>query len=225
MEKEEVMTRQERMRMFREVETGAVTDAMVQLGVGSWMNGIFPTRPDMVVFGPAVPVQFSIVTPPREPMDQFQIAEKCREGDVLVWNVPSDENICGENIMHFIGNRKLGGLIIDGKTRDFNAIRGMDVQPQFTRGRAIAPAPRNLRAVAESFNVPVSCGGAVVNPGDYVFGDNDGVLIVPERHVDDILRQAGLNMEYEKRMAAALDAGADAAGIHAVAETKKLLAD
>lgn len=218
------MTHQERMAVFKKVETGAVTDAMVQLGVGAWMSGIFPTRPDMAVFGRAVPVQFSIITPPREPIDQFDIVSRCQEGDVLVWNVPSDENICGENIMHFIANRKLGGLVIDGKTRDFNTICKMDVPGQFTRGRAIAPAPRNLRATVDSFNVPVSCGGAVVNPGDYIFGDNDGMLVVPEKHIDRVLQQAILNMEYEKRMEAALDANADADGIHAVAKTKKVIA-
>jgi regulator of RNase E activity RraA len=125
--------------------------------------------------------------------------------------------------MHFAGNRKLGGLIIDGKTRDFNTIAGMDVPPQFTRGRAIAPAPRNLRATPESFNTPVSCGGVVINPGDYVFGDNDGVLVVPEKYIDSVLLQAKLNMEYEKRMEAALNGGADVAAIHAVANTKKLI--
>jgi regulator of RNase E activity RraA len=210
------------MELLKVVETGAVTDAMVQLGVGSWMSGIFPSRPDMAVFGRAIPVQFSIITPPREPIDQFDIVQMCGEGDVLVWNVPSDENICGENIMHFIANRKLGGLVIDGRTRDFNTINSMNVS-QFTRGRAIAPAPRNLRATRESFNVPVTCGGIVVNPGDYVFGDNDGILVVAEKYIDDVLRQAKLNMEYEKRMEAALNTYSNAGQIHEVSRTKKLI--
>ena len=47
----EIMNHQERLAMFQRLETGAVTDAMVQLGVGSWMEGVYPTSPKMKVFG------------------------------------------------------------------------------------------------------------------------------------------------------------------------------
>lgn len=94
--------------------------------------------------------------------------------------------------------------------------------PQFSRGLAIAPAPRNCRCTPEDFNVPVSCGGTVVNPGDYVFGDDDGVLVVPESAIDLILKQAELNMGYEKRMEEALNQDADTAALKKVFATKTL---
>ena len=81
--------------------------------------------------------------------------------------------------MHFLGNRQVNGLIIDGYTRDKATIEEMGI-PQFTKGISIAPVPRNCRATAKDVNVPVSCGGAVVNPGDYLFGDIDGVMVIPE---------------------------------------------
>ena len=76
----EIMNHQERLAMFQRLETGAVTDAMVQLGVGSWMEGVYPTSPKMKVFGRAVTAQFSIVVPPQEPIDQFQLVSMCRPG-------------------------------------------------------------------------------------------------------------------------------------------------
>ncbi len=215
------MTHEERLALFERLETGAVTDAMVQHGVGSWMEGIRPTGKGMRVFGRAVTAQFSIVVPPRQVVDQFELIDRCRPGDVLVWNVPSKANICGENIMHFLSNHKLGGLVIDGYTRDGSVIEEMGV-PQFTRGLAIAPAPRNCRCTPDDINVPVSCGGTVVNPGDYVFGDDDGVLVVPEKHIDTILLQAEMNMGYEKRMEQALDSGADIPALQKVFATKAL---
>jgi 4-hydroxy-4-methyl-2-oxoglutarate aldolase len=218
------MTKEERLKVFSEVETGCVTDAMVQLGVGRWMKDIFPTKPDQVVFGPAVPVQFDIITDPDKIIDQFQIVEMCRPHDVLVWNVPSDANIIGENIVHFIRNSGLGGIIIDGCARDVNTIGTMDL-PAFFRGRAIAPAPRNMRSTKELFNISVACGGTVVNPGDYVFGDNDGVLVVPEKDIDRVLRQAKLNMEYEKRMEAALDRNCTVEDLVEVQRSKQLITD
>ena len=215
------MTHEERLALFEKLETGAVTDAMVQHGVGTWMEGIFPTGKDMRVFGRAVTAQFSIVVPPRQVVDQFDLIDKCQPGDVMVWNVPSKANICGENIMHFLGNHGLNGLIIDGYTRDASVIQSMGI-PQFTRGFAIAPAPRNCRCTPDDFNVPVSCGGTVVNPGDYVFGDEDGVLVVPEKYIDLILKQAELNMSYEKRMEDALNNNADIPALHKVFATKEL---
>jgi len=215
------MTHEERLALFEKLETGAVTDAMVQHGVGTWMEGIFPTGKDMRIFGRAVTAQFSIVVPPRQVVDQFDLIDKCQPGDVMVWNVPSKANICGENIMHFLGNHGLNGLIIDGYTRDASVIQSMGI-PQFTRGFAIAPAPRNCRCTPDDFNVPVSCGGTVVNPGDYVFGDEDGVLVVPEKYIDLILKQAELNMSYEKRMEDALNNNADIPALHKVFATKEL---
>lgn len=215
------MTHEERMAMFAKLETGAVTDAMVQHGVGSWMEGIHPTGKGMRLFGRVVTAQFSIVVPPRKVVDQFELIDLCRPGDVLVWNVPSKANICGENIMHFLGNHQLSGLVIDGYTRDGSVIQGMGI-PQFTRGLAIAPAPRNCRATPDDINVPVSCGGTVVNPGDYIFGDDDGVLVVPEKSIDIILRQAALNMSYEKRMEEALNNNADIPTLQKVFATKIL---
>ena len=68
----------------------------------------------------------------------------------------------------------------------------------------------------------MSCGGAVVNPGDYVFGDDDGVLVVPEKSIDLILLQAQMNMAYEKRMEDALNDHADIPALQKVFATKTL---
>ena len=218
------MTNEERLQIFSEIETGCVTDAMVQLGVGRWMSGIYPNRPDQVVFGPAVPVQFDIITDPDKIVDQFQIVDTCSKHDVLVWNVPSAANIIGENIVHFIRNHELNGIVIDGYVRDFNTIGTMNL-PTFAKGRAIAPAPRNMRTTRELINVPVSCGGVVVEPGDWIFGDNDGVLVVSGRDIDRVLRQAQLNMAYEKRMENALNNNCSLEELAAVQRSKQLIED
>lgn len=218
------MTHEERMKIFSEVETGAVTDAMAQHKVGRWMAGIFPTDPNMTLYGRAFPVQFTLVEPPDKPIDQFKIVSMCPPGDILVWNVPCDGNIIGENIMHFIGNNKVGGVVIDGKTRDYAMICKMGV-PEFTRGLAIKPAPRNMRALPSTINVSIECGGVTVNPGDYIFGDADGVLVVPEESIDLVLRQARLNMEFEKLMEETLNNNATVEQIAEAYKTKRVLKD
>ena len=72
-------------------------------------------------------------------------------------------------------------------------------------------------------NIPVAVGGVVVRPGDYIFGDIDGVMVIPEASVDDVLLQAELNMEYEQRMEQALNQNADYEGLQKVFATKVLL--
>ena len=61
-----------------------------------------------------------------------------------------------------------------------------------------------------------------MNPGDYIFGDGDGVLVVPEKYIDMILLQAEMNMAYEKRMEDALNNNADIPMLQKVFATKEL---
>ncbi len=216
------MTHEERMEILSRIETGCVTDAMAYLSVGKWMCGIFPTNQKTVVYGRAVTVQFNEIKDPEVIIDQFQVVDMCKPGDVLVWNVPSSGNIIGENIMHFAANKGLNGIVIDGYTRDVNIIAEMDI-PQFTKGKAIAPAPRNMRTCKEMINIPVTCGGVIVNPGNYIFGDNDGVLVVPEADIDRVLAQALLNMDAEKNVEETLNNLCSLDELKAVIRAKKTI--
>lgn len=216
------MTHEERLAILSNIETGCVTDAMAYLHTGAWMTGIYPTNPKTSIYGRAVTVQFELVEDQSEIVDQFQLVDLCKPTDVLVWNVPSEGNIIGENIMHFAENKGLNGLVIDGHTRDVNIIAEMSI-PQFTSGKAIAPAPRNMRARKELINVPIQCGGITVNPGDYIFGDNDGVLVVPEESIDRVLAQALLNMDAEKNVETALNAHCSLSDLKSIICAKKTI--
>ena len=99
--------------------------------------------------------------------------------------------------------------------------RAADVDLVFLQMLTYATSYNMLPAIRD-LDVPVNCGGAVVQPGDYIFGDSDGVLVVPEEHIDLILNQAVLNMEYEKRMEQAINENADSSAIAEVFKTKVL---
>ncbi|MHA1812632.1 MAG: RraA family protein, partial [Candidatus Thorarchaeota archaeon] len=58
----------------------------------------------------------------------------------------------------------------------------------FARGRH--PGTMRGRLNVESVGEPVMCGGILVHPGDLVFGDGDGVVVVPREHIDDVLGAA-----------------------------------
>ena len=203
------MTEQERLEIFQQVETGCVSDAMIHFGIGAWMTGIFPADPDAKIYGKAVTAYFDIVTPPRECLTQYELLEMCDPGNVMVWNADAETQIMGDNIYHFAMAHGINGIVIEGHTRDYGAIRAGGGKV-FSRGPSIGSSPTNFRATKDTVNIPVTVGGVVVRPGDYIFGDIDGVMVIPGEHVDKVLKQAQLYMEWEEKIASALKQGMDA---------------
>jgi regulator of RNase E activity RraA len=79
------------------------------------------------------------------------------------------------------------GAVIDGLVRDVKKIEALSF-PVFAAG--IKPVDSKGRGLVVECNRPVECGEVLVHPGDLVFADTDGVVVVPARAVDDVVRSA-----------------------------------
>jgi 4-hydroxy-4-methyl-2-oxoglutarate aldolase len=103
--------------------------------------------------------------------------EQTLPGDVLVVSARGDTTcaVWGGNLTRGLRSRGVRGLIIDGAVRDVTEIRA-DGFPVFARGVATAIGP--VDASAGEINVPIACGGVVVNPGDIIVADEDGIAVV-----------------------------------------------
>jgi 4-hydroxy-4-methyl-2-oxoglutarate aldolase len=112
-----------------------------------------------------------------------------RFGDVLVVDAHGDTAFAlwGGNVSKAVLNRGVAALVIDGSVRDVSEIRALGF-PVFARG--IATAFRGHHVAWGEVNVPVACGGVVVNPGDIVVGDSDGVVVVPRRSAGSVIARA-----------------------------------
>ena len=103
----------------------------------------------------------------------------------------------------------LAGVVIDGAIRDIACIR-RDRFPVFAR--AVVPNAGGAEYAGQT-NIPVQCGGVVVHPGDWIVGDEDGVVVIPADRLDSVMETAVRLAEVEKMIDREIRRGKDLASI------------
>lgn len=107
------------------------------------------------------------------------------EGDILVvkGGAVTDRALLGELMLHYLIPKKIGGVVIDGHIRDLDFIQSECPFPVYARGASPNGPYKNGPG---EINYPISCGDMVVNPGDVVLGDPDGVIVVPQTDLEAV---------------------------------------
>jgi 4-hydroxy-4-methyl-2-oxoglutarate aldolase len=208
------------IEILSRAETGAITDAMRLAGTGSWMSGIFPVNPEFRVCGRAFTVLYEHTMPEQKALNIFHLFDLASPGDVVVMDADTDGAVVGENMMQFMANKNLNGMILDGLTRDAGVINKMDI-PHFSKGRAIGIYSPAFKPVA--YNVPVQCGGVAVEPGDYIIGDIDGVIVLKPNIVKSVIYQLEKVADIEAKMEEALMRNCSVEEICALSAEKKVV--
>jgi 4-hydroxy-4-methyl-2-oxoglutarate aldolase len=153
------------------------------------------------------------VPPGHNPYElEIALIDDLRPGDVAVLGCGRSGRIApwGELLTTASMARGAQGCVTDGLVRDVRAIRELRF-PVFHGG--IGPLDSKGRGEVCAIDVPLECAGVTVNPGDLVFGDADGVVVVPQPVITQTVRNALEKVEGEDRTRDELKQGARLADV------------
>lgn len=175
---------------FKHLPTTAISDATG--GHTNLSSDIKPLADHFKIAGRAITVRL----PDGENGAVLEAIRAANEGDILVIDAKGNKNraVAGDFVISLAKGIGLQGFVVDGVIRDIAAIRELDF-PVFSLGTTVAAGNKNGGG---QVNVPIAVGGVTVQPGDYIIGDVDGVLVVPQEDAERIVAAAETKVDKDK---------------------------
>ena len=183
---------------YRGLASSNVADAM---GRFNFMDPGIRPRSGLSLWGRAVTVNAR----PGDNLMVHKALQLAEPGDIVVvaTNGNTTSAVFGELMCRTAVAQRLGGIVVDGAIRDAEGLTAHGF-PAFSR--SLTPGGCDKDGPGE-INVAVSCGGAVVHPGDIIVGDNDGVAVVPRADAAEVLELVNALVRNEERRIAEIQSG------------------
>jgi len=199
---------EEWVKRFAAIPVANISDCMSRLAAGG--PSLRPMHAGGVLCGPALTVKAR----PGDNLMVHMALNLAVEGDVIVVDAGADltNAIIGERMLAYCVAKKFAGMVIYGAVRDYGWIRNQAF-PVYACGVTHRGPYKDGPG---EINVPISVGGMVVEPGDLMVGDDDGLLCIARDEVASLYPKAEAKFRHESETFAAIGKGDnDAAGYKA----------
>jgi 4-hydroxy-4-methyl-2-oxoglutarate aldolase len=182
------------VEQFRKIDVACISDVLHGLRLSCIYQGLKPLVREWKLCGPALTIR---LIPLQDPGNWFKeehhpatLMDLSQPGDVVVIDQGGriDVAIWGGNTATRAKRIKLGGVVIDGATRDGEGVIEAGV-PTFVRSTTPLHGHGTFRSTCY-MSEPVQLGPAAVAPGDLVIGDSDGIVVIPASRAIEIVKLA-----------------------------------
>lgn len=200
------------IQMKEELYTPVVGDILDRMGLYHQIlpQAIRPLRPDMKIVGYAMPVlMIDVFGPQKKPFGLLTEALDSLQPDE-VYVAAGGLMRCaywGELLTATARVRGAAGAVINGWHRDTPQVLKQD-WPVFSRGCWAQDS--SVRTQVQDFRCPIEVGDVSVKAGDLLFGDVDGVVVIPREHIEEVVEKALEKARDEKKVRAAIEGGMSA---------------
>ena len=169
------------------LSTPDLSDALDRLGIAGQCLGILPLSRSFRLVGRAFTIHYVPVSVERGTVGDY--IDDLGPDDVVVLDNAGrlDATVWGDLLTSTAHRRGVAGTVIDGICRDIDRSIKLDY-PIYSRGNWMRTGKDRVRV--DGINVPVSIGGVRVEPGDYLRGDGDGVVVIPASRIDAVVGAA-----------------------------------
>ena len=192
----------EQMNEFEEkLSTAVICDILDDLGYrNQTMRGnLYPLNENYKLIGHAKTIlAYDVYEMPKEAYKtEIEAIDSISDGDVAVCAASSRNNGFWGELLTTVAIKHGGrGAIVDGAIRDIRQIREMEKDFRvFTAGRN--PLDSKGRCIVADYDCPVECDGVLVHPGDMIFGDIDGIVVVPHTIMEQVFELASKKINSE----------------------------
>ena len=212
---------------LRRVSTATLTVQLAKRGVANtFLSGLRPARPDLRMIGYAHTLRYGAlredVRDVRKGSEDAQklAVETVSPGDVLIMEARGEPGAgtIGDILAARVLARGGAGIVTDGGVRDSPGVADLGIPTYFLAPNA---ASLWLKHIPLDVDIPISCAGTLVMPGDVIVGDAEGVVVLPATLAEEIAHDA---LEQEEREVWALErvqAGESIRGVYPIAEERR----
>ncbi|OGS46911.1 MAG: bifunctional hexulose-6-phosphate synthase/ribonuclease regulator [Elusimicrobia bacterium RIFOXYD2_FULL_34_15] len=190
-------------KILNVVSCANVSDALHR---GFPLKNVFPVVPSVKMVGPAVTVR----TYPGDWAKPVQAIDLANEGDVIVIDAGGvTPAVWGELATNSAINKKISGVVISGGIRDTQDIKKLKFPAFATMVTPQAGEPKGFGEI----NIPIMISGVKINSGDWIVGDDDGVMVIPKESAVEFTNRAMDVLEKENRLRREIQEGSSLAKV------------